>query len=291
MRCNKCGAELFPNDTFCGSCGAKVVAHSDNDTSSKPFIVTYEDEEIPYSDPFKVPGNNNSFLSSNKTDNETNQIPQSNKKQKSKSSVVVILVIVLLLLTTFTVFNFLLMTDRIDTFKYDMFEGYKESLAEFLHLPYEPERTQKTGGPEAPPETTESTTAPISSTQPVTQQTTVPTSSAPSTTAPTTTANDPQKNIPAELQKYANGLAYEGETYRITLQEDDWYINYRSSPQLIDKDKADNNILGKMKHGSEIYVEYIYNGTWAVFYKDGRYVFSSLYASNNPSLNRLMEVV
>lgn len=97
--------------------------------------------------------------------------------------------------------------------------------------------------------------------------------------------------FPAELQKYANGLVYEGKTYRITLNKDDWYINYRSSPQLIDKDKAGNNILGKMKHGSEIYVEYIYNGTWAVFYKDGRYVFSSLYVSNNPSLNRLMEVV
>lgn len=93
------------------------------------------------------------------------------------------------------------------------------------------------------------------------------------------------------MQKYANGLVYEGKTYRITLNKDDWYINYRSSPQLIDKDKAGNNILGKMKHGSEIYVEYIYNGTWAVFYKDGRYVFSSLYVSNNPSLNRLMEVV
>lgn len=282
MRCNKCGAELFPNDTFCGSCGAKVVAHSDNDTSSKPFIVTYEDEEIPYSDPFKVPGNNNSFLSSNKTDNETNQIPQSNKKQKSKSSVVVILVIVLLLLTTFTVFNFLLMTDRIDTFKYDMFEGYKESLAEFLHLPYEPERTQKTGGPEAPPETTTFAYG----------QVTLPQATEPVvSTLPETTKNDPKSNIPAELQQYASGLVYEGKTYRISLKENDWFINYRSSPQLIEKNVPGNNVLGKLQCNSQVFVEYIYNKTWAVFYKDGKYVFSSMYASNDPSLNRLMEVV
>lgn len=292
MRCNKCGAELLPNDTFCGSCGAKVVTHSDNDTASKPFIVTYEDEETPYSDSFKQPNSQNAFSPGGKTSSDATRLSQTAKSGKSKTSgLIVVLVIVVLLLIAFTVFNFLLMTDKIDTFKYDMFEGYRESMAEFLHLPYEPERTEKTDSPETQPKTTEPTTAPISSTQPVTQQTTVPTSSAPTTTAPTTIANDPHNNIPAELQKYANGLAYEGKTYRITLQEDDWYINYRSSPHLIDKDKADNNILGKMKHGSEIYVEYIYNGTWAVFYKDGRYVFSSLYASNNPSLNRLMEVV
>ena len=292
MRCNKCGAELLPNDTFCGSCGAKVVTHSDNDTSSKPFMVTYEDEATTYSDSFKQPNNKNAFSPSGKASSDSKQLSQTAKSGKSKTSgIVVALVIVLLLLTAFTVFNFLLMTDRIDTFKYNMFEGYKESMAEFLHLPYEAERKEKTNNSEVQPETTESTTAPISSTQPVTQQTTVPTTSAPTTTVPTTIANDPQNNIPAELQKYANDLAYEGKTYRITLKEDDWYINYRSSPQLIDKNKAENNILGKMKHGSEIYVEYIYNGTWAVFYKDGRYVFSSLYASNNPSLNRLMEVV
>lgn len=287
MKCNKCGAELFPNDTFCGNCGAKIVAHSDNDTFSKPLIVPYEDEETPYSDSLKVPNNNNPFSSSGKASNDTKQFSQTAKNGKSKIfGIVVALVIVLFLLTAFTVFNFLLMTERIDTFKYDMFEGYKDSLAEFLHLPNEVEEKEKTVNHESQPETTEKTTVPFSSTQPVTQQTTAPT-----TSAPTTTANDPQNNIPAELQKYANGLVYEGKTYRITLQEDDWNINYRSSPQLIDKDKANNNILGKMKHGSEIYVEYIYNGTWAVFYKDGRYVFSSLYASNNPSLNRLMEVV
>lgn len=144
MRCNKCGAELLPNDTFCGSCGAKVVAHSDNDTASKPFIVTYEDEETSYSDSFKQPNNKNAFSPGGKTSSDANQLSQTAKSGKSKTSgLVVVLVIVVLSLISFTVFNFLLMTDRIDTFKYDMFEGYKESLAEFLHLPYEPERPKK----------------------------------------------------------------------------------------------------------------------------------------------------
>lgn len=168
MRCNRCGAELLSNDTFCGSCGAKVVTHSDNDSSSKPFKITYEEEKTPYSDTFKVPNNANSFSSSNKTRNNTKQLSQTAKSGKSKTSgLIVVLVIVLLLLTAFTVFNFLLMTDRIDTFKYDMFEGYKESMAEFLHLPYEAERNEKTNNSEVQPETTESTTVPISSTQSV----------------------------------------------------------------------------------------------------------------------------
>ena len=209
--------------------------------------------------------------------------PANTEKSKSNLSIIVIILLSLLLLfvASFTAFNFLLMTDRIDTFKYDLLEGYKESLGEFLNLSdnsdYEEETTSDSGYEQVP---TERTTTPVIAIEPITQQ-----------ASTETTENDTQNNIPSELQQYTSGLVYEGKTYRITLQEDDWYINYRSSPQLIDKDKADNNVLGKMKHGSEIYVEYIYNGTWAVFYKDGKYVFSSMYASNNPSLNRLMEVV
>ena len=86
MRCNKCGAELLPNDTFCGSCGAKVVAHSDNDTASKPFIVTYEDEETPYSDSFKQPNNKNAFSPGGKTSSDANQLSQTAKSGRIKTS-------------------------------------------------------------------------------------------------------------------------------------------------------------------------------------------------------------
>ena len=94
------------------------------------------------------------------------------------------------------------------------------------------------------------------------------------TTVPSTTANDNEQtsNIPSELKKYEKGLVFEGRTYRITLQSDAWYINYRSEPEYIDISMSDNNIVGKMKSGSEIYVEYIYNKTWAVFKMDGEYV-------------------
>lgn len=110
------------------------------------------------------------------------------------------------------------------------------------------------------------------------------------TTAPsTTTVSETQViEVPFELQKYADDLVYEGCAYRITLQEDDWYINYRSEPVYIDINTSNNNVVGKLKSGTEIYVEYIYNETWAVFKKDGRYVFSSLYGSNDPTHNKLM---
>lgn len=113
----------------------------------------------------------------------------------------------------------------------------------------------------------------------------------PSTTLPEVTEADILNSLPPELEQYSDGLVYEGKTYRISLQESDWNINYRSEPEFISIDNVNNNILGKMKHGTEIFVEYIYNGTWAVFNKDGRYVFSSIYSSNDPSKDRLMEVV
>lgn len=287
MRCDKCGAELFPNDSFCGSCGTKVAAYNNNDIKPNLSRGAHDEEVISHSDSSNNKNNNKALLSSGKSVDDTNPPSRSTENRKSKSSgIVVVLVIVLFLLISFTVFNFLLMTDKIDTSKIELLDGYKESLSEFLHISYEDKRAEKTDSHELNSKKNESTTVPMSSTQPITQQTTVPT-----TSAPTTTENNPQNSIPAELQKYKSGLVYEGRTYRVKLKEDDWKINYRSSPKFIDVNKSNNNILGKMKNGSEIFVEYIYNGTWAVFYKDGRYVFSSLYASNNPSLNRLMEVV
>ena len=110
-------------------------------------------------------------------------------------------------------------------------------------------------------------------------------------TSMTTVVETTNSNIPPELQKYSSDLVYEGRTYRITLQEDDWYINYRSEPVYHDFNATNSNIVGKLKSGTEIYVEYIYNRTWVVFEKDGRYVFSSMYGSNDPTHNRLMTPV
>ena len=95
-------------------------------------------------------------------------------------------------------------------------------------------------------------------------------------------------SVPSELSRYENGLVEEGKTYKISLQESDWNINYRSSPEVLKKGEPGYNVLGQIQSGSEIYVEYIYDGTWAVFRKDGRYVFASIYAGNDPSQNKLM---
>lgn len=94
--------------------------------------------------------------------------------------------------------------------------------------------------------------------------------------------------IPEPLRQYASGLRVENRAYLVSLQESNWNINYRSSPQLIKKGEYPSNILGVIKSGSRVYVEYIYNDTWAVFQWDGRYVFASIYSSNDPTQRELM---
>ena len=275
MKCNKCGAELLPNDTFCGNCGNKIQAGSNTNTgenlAAEDFTPHYRKME--YYD-------ENATRSGYETDNA--QSGRQKREKKPHSPVVaVVITTVLLLLAVFTVFNFLLMTERIQVSKTDALGEYKDALSGFLNLPTD-EVTDGSGV------SAESTSAPTESGTMTGAESTTALPTQPSTTQASSTS-EAASSIPSELQQYADGLVYEGKTYRITLQGDDWYINYRSSPELIGINESPNNILGKMKHGYEIYVEYIYDKTWAVFYKDGQYVFSSLYASNDPSLSRLME--
>ena len=149
--------------------------------------------------------------------------------------------------------------------------------------------------------TDETTASPVTETtaQPTTEPTTVPPTTEPPTTAPPTTAPPPTttqppttaanvNGIPAALQQYADKLVYEGRAYRLTLGDADSYLNCRSEPVYINNNVANNNIIGKLRDGTEIYVEYIYDGKWAVFLRDGRYVFSSLFEDNDPSKDWLM---
>ena len=291
MRCSKCGAELLPGDTFCGNCGNKIIISGQTDTAhgtGQPFRVRLEPEE-------KMPVQNISLNTPANDDRigregYTNALSTNKSKGQKRSPIIAALIILMALLVVFTVFNFLLMTERIDTDKYDMLEGYKQSLSEFLNISDSTGDEKKEESNPQNKTLTEEVASTIKTETTTTQQSTI---SVVTTTSAVTeaTIDSTQGGIPAELQQYKANLSEEGKTYRITLQEDDWYINYRSSPKLIDINTTPNNILGKLKHGSQIYVEYIYNGTWAVFYKDGRYVFSSLYASNDPSKNRLMEVM
>lgn len=251
MNCKKCGAELLPGETFCGNCGEKAIAPP---------------EKVPISDGGGIQGGNKDDLYKRRT-SPTN-------KDRSYITVIIVLISVILgLMLSFTLFNYLLMTDKIDVGKSDFLGEYKDSLADYLNISQEVDVEKETTTFAYRQVTLPQTTEPVVS------------------TLPETTINDPKSNIPTELQQYASGLVYEGKTYRISLKENDWFINYRSSPQLIEKNMPGNNVLGKLQCNSQVFVEYIYNKTWAVFYKDGKYVFSSMYASNDPSLNRLMEVV
>ena len=127
---------------------------------------------------------------------------------------------------------------------------------------------------------------PVWTTTTTTRPTTTTTTTRPTTTTTTTQYYSP---YPDELARYASGLRAENRTYVISLQEDNWNINYRSSPEVIQKsDPQPYNVLGQIQSGTEIYVEYIYDNTWVVFRKDGRYVFASMYSSIDPSQRRLM---
>lgn len=263
MNCEKCGAPISADDIFCGNCSARIPRKDPFKPNDSGY--TADDDSIPV-DPREM-----NAWSSNR---EERHKKSPTKNGKSYITVIIVLISVILgLMLSFTLFNYLLMTDKIDVSKSDFLSEYKDSLADYLNISQEADIEKETTTFAYGQVTLPQATEPVVS------------------TLPETTKNDPKSNIPAELQQYASGLVYEGKTYRISLKENDWFINYRSSPQLIEKNMPGNNVLGKLQCNSQVFVEYIYNKTWAVFYKDGKYVFSSMYASNDPSLNRLMEVV
>ena len=86
---------------------------------------------------------------------------------------------------------------------------------------------------------------------------------------------------PAGLEQYEGNLEYSGKTYRVTTKNKGAQINYRRSPVVTEKGPKDN-IAGKLTDGDEIEVDYIYDGTWAVFNMGGETVFASVYNNNNP---------
>ena len=96
---------------------------------------------------------------------------------------------------------------------------------------------------------------------------------------------------PDKFNLLSGELEYSGETYRVTTKNKNSPLIYRKAPVITEKDSEENNIAGRIAHGEEIKVDYIYDGTWAVFRMDGEYVFASIYAGNDPSQYRLLTVV
>lgn len=342
MKCTRCGADLSPNDSFCGSCGNKITPpdsigpdsiesetgpvnhvnieieseHTYMDTQSFPFVETGDNfyssdqpEEIfpPYSDNQHNTQINDTqsglpkvvYVDYDEDEDEPEEYYEKSDKKKGSgaSAIAIILVIVLLLFGIFTAFNFLLMTDRIDVDNVEFLGSYKDSLGDFLNISDESEddsekeeakakddsdkNDKKSDGKDTDSQkTTVKETVKETTTETTTEATTEP------STEPTTEA--PEDAIPSELQKYSSKLVPEGKTYKIKLNDAKAKVNYRSAPEFIDVKEKSNNILGKLGNGDELFVEYIYDGVWAVYKKDGKYVFSSMYDKADSSQGKLM---
>lgn len=144
MRCDRCGAELSSDDTFCGNCGKKTmkqdkVKSSPNttDNSSSGQVVT----KYANLNAYNFSTNHTRDNSPNSVDSHCSveimsdeNVDSLRRERNGSKKVFIVLVVLLLLLILFTAFNFLLMTDRIDTTKYDFLEGYKDSLGDFINM-------------------------------------------------------------------------------------------------------------------------------------------------------------
>lgn len=152
---------------------------------------------------------------------------------------------------------------------------------------------------DAPKKTENNTTASVTSSTTVSSTTTTAAETTTSTT--TTTTAQPSSSqterqdtpaaadgIPAQLAKYKDGLVKENRKYKIDLGGNS-SILCRSAPIYKKGDKS--NVVARMPSGAEILVEYIYKSTWVVYKVNGQYVFSSLYAENDPSKAMLMKPV
>lgn len=94
-------------------------------------------------------------------------------------------------------------------------------------------------------------------------------------------------DVPYYWSAYSSGMVPENRTYVITLPED-YNILFRSTPYKLGKESPDYNEICKIPTGTEVYVEYIYDGKWAAFTYNGMHGFSSLYANNDPTDRMIM---
>lgn len=86
--------------------------------------------------------------------------------------------------------------------------------------------------------------------------------------------DDYDHKIPYELRDYEYYLEEENRNYIVDINHEGWNIKYRSTPERY---PIEDNTLGRIQHGTKIYVEYIYDDAWVVIKMGGRYVFASIY--------------
>lgn len=151
MKCNRCGAELLPNDTFCGNCGNKINIQVTRASTGRgmdaPSLVRPEAVQerqkpnvgLQY-DSWSYPQNGMPYRNNTtKSTNNNRNVAVAAKKKSNGSVVVIIVAVIVFLLVLFTGFNYLLMTERIDSSQSDFLEQYKDSLGDFLNISYRSE--------------------------------------------------------------------------------------------------------------------------------------------------------
>ncbi|MBO4894772.1 MAG: zinc ribbon domain-containing protein [Clostridia bacterium] len=254
MNCPKCGNMLTPGSGYCIFCEEQFhTERYDLRKSLCPVCGKSFSSNENY-----CPDCGRLLYSSQTEEQKTENTTKKSEKEKT-NYIFVFLVSILCLVVTFTAFNVVVMKSDVSNFP--SLQSYKIGLSDLLGISINP-KPEPLPNPEP-----EITTKPIETTTWTTSQ----------------QETKEQDALPYELRVYSDGLAETGMYYRVTLKYKDSELNYRTSPQLIAKGSAGSNIAGKLKNGEVIVVEYIYNNTWAVFKRDGRYVFVSIYNRNDPS--------
>ncbi len=253
MNCPRCGEYIKDDDIFCGNCGYKVE-------KTQPPVV-----DVPGYHPIDEPG-------------PIQPPPPKNGK------LFFILIPILSLLLLFLIFSGLLITNVITVENIPVISEYEKFLDNLIDNQPEkevPVPTEVTTDPPTQPSTSGETST-------VYEPTFSKNKTKPTRPQPTESFTEGDDSIPPELRKWADGLVEENRTYRITLTYSTSNINFRSTPKVTNKGDSDYNFICNIPDGKDVYVSYIYNGTWAVFKYNNQWGFSSIYSGNNPENNRIM---
>ena len=274
MICKKCGSFIDEGSLFCGECGWDVRKPYNPEPSIDPGVnipIEIIDEDDPY--PVDLP------------------TPVSDSNPKKSKGKTIALIVLLAVIVLFAVISILSVTDFVSFQNIPVLSQYESFLQGLT------DKKDEKNMPEEKPvngeEQINSPEAENNAVQEVPYSIWTPSESEKNLKKESNDKASQSKNsdIPDELSAYKDKLVVENRNYEITLERSNYNILFRSSPELIDIDSSDSNVISRIPDGTRIYVSYIYNGTWAVHFYNGKWGFSSLYHKNDPSSTKLMKPV
>lgn len=277
MICKRCGSVIEEGSLFCGECGWDVRKPYNPEPPVDPGV-NIPIESIDEDDPYSIAPNIDYYPE-----------PDSNsKKPKGKTIALIVLLAVIVL---FAVISILSVTDFVSFQNIPVLSQYESFLQELTD-----KKDEKNMPEEKPVNGEESISNPVSEDNAGQKEPYSIWSPSESEQSLKKESNDKtsqskDSDIPDELSAYKDKLVVENRNYEITLERSNYNILFRSSPELIDVDSSDSNVISRIPDGTRIYVSYIYNGTWAVHFYNGKWGFSSLYHKNDPSSTKLMKPV